>query len=81
MANSSIGYEAFLREKIRLAPLSGFECAADEINPLLKPHQRDIVQWAVRGGSRAIFAAFGQCRHPDCSRMRHDHIPRSPHRP
>lgn len=26
MANSSIGYEAFLREKIRLAPLSGFAC-------------------------------------------------------
>ena len=59
MANSSIGYEAFLREKIRLAPLSGFECEAHEVNPLLKPHQRDIVQWAVRGGSRAIFAAFG----------------------
>ena len=59
MADSSIGYEAFLREKIRLAPLSGFECEAHEVNPLLKPHQRDIVQWAVRGGSRAIFAAFG----------------------
>nr|WP_234891713.1 DNA methyltransferase [Sinorhizobium meliloti] len=32
---------------------------ADEVNPILKDHQRDIVVWAVRGGKRAVFAAFG----------------------
>ncbi len=52
-------YEAFLRAKM-LAPLEcGFEIAASDINPLLKPHQRDIVIWAIRGGRRAIFCAFG----------------------
>jgi hypothetical protein len=52
-------YGDFLKGKIRLAPVSGFEVSEDEINPILKPHQRDIVRWAVRGGKRAIFAAFG----------------------
>lgn len=52
-------YHDFLSAKIRLAPVSGFDVSDDEINPILKPHQRDIVQWAVRGGRRAIFAAFG----------------------
>lgn len=54
-----IDYIDFLRTKIKLAHRGGFECDTSEINPLLKPHQRDIVQWAVQGGNRAIFAAFG----------------------
>src|SRR5690606_20568493 len=49
-------YLDFLRQKIRLADFAGFEVDASEINPLLKPHQRAIVKWAVRGGLRAIFA-------------------------
>lgn len=52
-------YRDFLSAKVRLAPVSGFEIADTDVNPILKPHQRDIVQWAVRGGRRAIFAAFG----------------------
>ena len=52
-------YLNFLRGKIKLAAFDGFEIAASEINPLLKPHERDIVKWAVAGGNRAIFAAFG----------------------
>lgn len=31
----------------------------EQTNPKLYPHQRDLVTWAVRGGRRAIFAAFG----------------------
>ena len=54
-----LSYEDFLKGKIKLADFGGFEVADDEINPILKPHQRDIVKWAVRGGNRAIFAAFG----------------------
>lgn len=54
-----LSYEDFLKGKIRLADFGGFEVSDDEINPILKPHQRDIVKWAVRGGNRAIFAAFG----------------------
>ncbi|MBD1589491.1 DNA methyltransferase [Pseudomonas typographi] len=52
-------YIDFLRQKIRLADFAGFEVDDSEINPILKPHQRAIVTWAVRGGCRAIFAAFG----------------------
>lgn len=52
-------YLDFLRGKIKLAACDGFDVDLDEINPLLKPHQRDIVRWAVQGGNRAIFAAFG----------------------
>lgn len=52
-------YLAFLRGKIKLAASDGFDVDPAEINPLLKPHQRDIVRWAVQGGNRAIFAAFG----------------------
>lgn len=52
-------YEAFLRSKMELAPESGFEIDPSEINTILKPHQRDAVQWAVRGGRRALFERFG----------------------
>jgi len=54
-----MNYAEFLKGKIKLAPVSGFEIGDSEINQILKPHQRDIVRWAVRGGRRAIFAAFG----------------------
>jgi hypothetical protein len=30
-----------------------------KFNPQLKPFNRDIVRWAIHGGRRAIFAAFG----------------------
>lgn len=52
-------YEKFLREKIKLANFDGFDVPLDQINPDLKPHTRDIVKWAVKGGNRAIFASFG----------------------
>lgn len=54
-----VDYSSFLKEKIKLAAVSGLHVEACEVNPILKPHQRDIVLWAVRGGKRAIFAAFG----------------------
>ena len=54
-----MNYTDFLRSKIAIAKESGFEISAEEINPALKPHQRDAVQWAVRGGRRALFEAFG----------------------
>lgn len=52
-------YQEFLESKIKLDHRMGFEVDKSEINPILKPHQRDIVHWALRGGRRAIFAAFG----------------------
>jgi DNA modification methylase len=52
-------YLDFLKSKIKTAPESGFSVAADEINPVLKPHERDSVMWMVRGGRRALFSCFG----------------------
>ncbi len=55
----SMDYADFLRQKIKLASSSGFDVADDEINPILKPHQRACVKWAVKGGNRALFERFG----------------------
>ena len=52
-------YQQFLREKIALAPPAGFDVPLADVHPALKPHTRDIVRWALQGGSRAIFASFG----------------------
>jgi hypothetical protein len=54
-----MSYTEFLAAKATVATVDGFPVDLDEIHPILKPHQRLIVQWAVRGGRRAIFAAFG----------------------
>jgi len=59
VSNARPTYEEFLAAKFAVTEATGFEISADEINPLLKPHQRDIVRWAVRKGRAAIFAAFG----------------------
>ncbi len=52
-------YREFLEAKRALATAGGFDVDPAEIHPLLKSHQRAIVRWAVAGGRRAIFAAFG----------------------
>ncbi|HEY1462527.1 MAG TPA: DNA methyltransferase [Terriglobales bacterium] len=52
-------YEEFLRAKLATARSLGFDVSPEEINPKLKPFNRDIVRWALHGGRRAIFAAFG----------------------
>lgn len=54
-----MNYESFLQTKIIRAPESGFEVPEEEINPALKPHQRDAVRWALKGGKRALFESFG----------------------
>jgi DNA modification methylase len=52
-------YIEFIKSKVKLAEQAGFEVPILSINPALKPHTRAIVQWALRGGRRAIFASFG----------------------
>ena len=53
-------YADFLAAKAQVADETGFpDVDPAHINPMLMPHQRDIVEWAVRGGRRAIFASFG----------------------
>lgn len=52
-------YTEFVRSKFKFSKVAGIEVTLDEINPNLKPHTRAIVQWALHGGRRAVFAAFG----------------------
>ncbi|MBQ3428053.1 MAG: DNA methylase N-4 [Clostridia bacterium] len=52
-------YKEFLKQKIEIAPKTGLEITAEDVNPALLPHQRDAVIWAVRGGRRALFESFG----------------------
>jgi len=52
-------YMDFLRNKIEIAPDSGFEVDPSEVSSILKPHERDSVVWMVKGGRRALFSSFG----------------------
>ena len=52
-------YKEFLETKIELATDSGFIVNPEKINKALKPHQRDAVAWALKGGRRALFESFG----------------------
>jgi DNA modification methylase len=52
-------YEQFIKNKVCTAGLSGFDVEIDEINPILRDHQKACVRWAVRGGQRALFESFG----------------------
>ena len=48
-----------METKIELATDSGFIVNPENINKALKPHQRDAVAWALKGGRRALFESFG----------------------
>ncbi|PRD42470.1 DNA methylase N-4 [Phyllobacterium phragmitis] len=52
-------YQQFLEAKAPVAKPAGLLLDGVSVNALLKPHQDAIVRWAVNGGCRAIFAAFG----------------------
>ena len=52
-------YQEFLKSKVVVAPESGFDVDPAEVSPKLKPHQRDAVIWACKGGRRALFESFG----------------------
>lgn len=52
-------YIDFLKSKIVIAKESGFEILPADVHPILKPHQRDAVICAIRGGRRALFESFG----------------------
>jgi DNA modification methylase len=52
-------YREFLKAKCNLPQDLGVPIDASDIHPWLKPHQRAAVEWAVRGGRRALFESFG----------------------
>lgn len=59
----SENYINFLKSKIYLAPETGLHINVPLIDfkdgTKLLPHQRDAVNWAIRGGRRALFESFG----------------------
>jgi len=57
--NTQENYAAFLQSKIKIEKEQGHKIHASGINPILKPHQKAIVEWMVKGGRRACFASFG----------------------
>lgn len=52
-------YINFLKAKVKMAETWGFDINESDLNSILKPHQREIVKWLVKGGRRACFASFG----------------------
>ncbi len=54
-----MNYKEFLKSKICIATESGFDIDINEISSALKPHQKDAVKWALKGGRRALFEKFG----------------------
>ncbi len=54
-----MNYIDFIKSKIVTAPETGFVISPADINPACKPHQKDAIVWAIRGGRRALFEKFG----------------------
>lgn len=52
-------YIKFLENKINITQKTGLKINRSEISDVLFEFQKDIVFWAIQGGSRAIFAQFG----------------------
>lgn len=64
--DGSLDYDSFLAEKVRFDRSYGFPVPPEAFSPIFqpghpkfKPHQREIIGWAVEGGRRAIFARYG----------------------
>lgn len=64
--DGTLSYDDFLREKVAFDRSFGFDVRDEWLSPIMrpghpdfKPHQADIVKWAVKGGRRAIFARYG----------------------
>lgn len=52
-------YNEFLKNKVIISEDFGFDIRYEDLTGVLKPHQKDICHWAIKGGRRAIFANFG----------------------
>lgn len=52
-------YLDFLKSKMAISNLTGFDVEESELTPELFPHVKDSVRWAIKGGCRAIFSSFG----------------------
>lgn len=55
-------YEDFLKNKIAIAKLEGFEVTLSDLPAVLKPHQADIVRWACKGGAAPFSRSSGSAK-------------------
>ena len=67
IVDQAVDYRGFLEAKVKLDHACGFEVDPAELNPALKDHTRAMVRWALAGGRRALFAAFGL--HKTCAQL------------
>jgi DNA modification methylase len=59
VADAYSAYREFIEKKILHIPQIGIKVQREEINPICFDHQKDVIQWALEGGCRAIFCSFG----------------------
>lgn len=57
--NNLSSYNDFLKGKIVIAEKFGIDTSELQLSEKLFPHQKDIVNFCLEGGRRAIFASFG----------------------
>jgi len=54
-----MNYQEFLKGKVVIAEEFGIDTGGIEYSDMLFQHQKDIVNFCLKGGRRAIFASFG----------------------
>lgn len=52
-------YKEFLKSKVVISESFGFKSDVNNYSKILFPHQKDIINFCLEGGRRAIFASFG----------------------
>ncbi|HMV81280.1 MAG TPA: DNA methyltransferase [Leptospiraceae bacterium] len=52
-------YIQFLKNKAIIADVNGIDPKKISLSQILKPHQKDIAEFCLEGGQRAIFGSFG----------------------
>lgn len=52
-------YNEFLKSKVVVAEKFGIDTTGLQYSDILFPHQKDIIDFCLEGGRRAIFASFG----------------------
>jgi hypothetical protein len=64
--DGTLAYDDFLKQKVAFDRTFGFAVDDAWLSPIFhpdhpdfKPHQAEIIKWAVAGGRRAIFARYG----------------------
>lgn len=59
MADRSVTYDKFVRDKLALRPPSGLMAGSFSLPESLFPHQKALTSWALQRGRSAIFADTG----------------------